>query len=228
MEEPVVKVEHLSHRYSIQWAVRDISFEIPRGGIYGLLGSNGAGKSTTMNIISGVIKQTEGQVLCFPHGKLGRNNHQGTLFPGCPDRRNTSADRLLALAEKEKFRVSRATLYNTIILLIDAGLVIKHQFGNTSQASAASDRQDVQMPFFFSGFPRPTFAGNRKKNFKRILYLCKGYFKRRRYDKTDTTYSTESNTSYHPIAFFQKHLQPRPDHSGTGAESCSDRKSFGL
>mgnify|MGYP003012965349 CR=1 FL=1 len=62
MEEPVVKVEHLSHRYSIQWAVRDISFEIPRGGIYGLLGSNGAGKSTTMNIISGVIKQTEGQV----------------------------------------------------------------------------------------------------------------------------------------------------------------------
>ena len=37
------------------------------------------------------------------------------------------------MAEKEKFRVSRATLYNTIILLIDAGLVIKHQFGNTSQ-----------------------------------------------------------------------------------------------
>ena len=37
------------------------------------------------------------------------------------------------MEEKEKFRVSRATLYNTIILLIDAGLVIKHQFGNTSQ-----------------------------------------------------------------------------------------------
>ena len=62
MKEPIVKVEHLSHRYSIQWAVRDISFEIPVRGIYGLLGSNGAGKSTTMNIISGVIKQTEGQV----------------------------------------------------------------------------------------------------------------------------------------------------------------------
>ena len=62
MEESVVKVERLSHRYSIQWAVRDISFEIPRRGIFGLLGSNGAGKSTTMNIISGVIKQTEGHV----------------------------------------------------------------------------------------------------------------------------------------------------------------------
>lgn len=62
MEEPIIKVENLSHRYNIQWAVRDISFEIPKRGIYGLLGSNGAGKSTTMNIICGVIKQTEGKV----------------------------------------------------------------------------------------------------------------------------------------------------------------------
>lgn len=37
------------------------------------------------------------------------------------------------MANEEKFRVSRATLYNTIIILIDAKLVIKHQFGNTSQ-----------------------------------------------------------------------------------------------
>ncbi len=62
MNEPIVKVEHLSHRYSIQWAIRDINFEITQKGIYGLLGSNGAGKSTTMNIISGVIKQTKGNV----------------------------------------------------------------------------------------------------------------------------------------------------------------------
>ena len=62
MKEPIVRIEHLSHRYSIQWAIRDISFELPGKGIYGLLGSNGAGKSTTMNIISGVIKQTEGKV----------------------------------------------------------------------------------------------------------------------------------------------------------------------
>ena len=63
MEEAIVKVEHLSHRYSVQWAVKDISFEIPKRGIYGLLGSNGAGKSTVMNIICGVVKQTEGNVL---------------------------------------------------------------------------------------------------------------------------------------------------------------------
>lgn len=62
MEESIVKVEHLSHRYSVQWAIRDINFEITKNGIYGLLGSNGAGKSTTMNIMCGVLKQTEGDV----------------------------------------------------------------------------------------------------------------------------------------------------------------------
>ena len=63
MEEPIVKVENLSHRYSVQWAIRDINFEITKNGVYGLLGSNGAGKSTTMNIMCGILKQTEGNVL---------------------------------------------------------------------------------------------------------------------------------------------------------------------
>lgn len=62
MEEPIVRVEHLSHRYRVQWAIRDINFEISQKGILGLLGSNGAGKSTTMNIICGVLNQTEGNV----------------------------------------------------------------------------------------------------------------------------------------------------------------------
>ncbi len=62
METPIVKVENLSHRYNIQWAIRDINFEITRNGVYGLLGSNGAGKSTTMNIMCGVLKPTEGNV----------------------------------------------------------------------------------------------------------------------------------------------------------------------
>ena len=72
MEESIVKVKHLSHRYSVQWAIRDINFEITENGIYGLLGSNGAGKSTTMNIMCGVLKQTEGEV--FIKGVSMREN----------------------------------------------------------------------------------------------------------------------------------------------------------
>lgn len=58
----ILRVEQLSHRYSNAWAIRDINFEINKTGVVGLLGSNGAGKSTTMNIICGVLNQTEGEV----------------------------------------------------------------------------------------------------------------------------------------------------------------------
>ena len=62
MGETIVEARHLSHRYATQWAIQDINFEISQRGILGLLGSNGAGKSTTMNIICGVLNQTEGEV----------------------------------------------------------------------------------------------------------------------------------------------------------------------
>src|SRR6478735_904714 len=60
--EPIVRVENLSHRYSAAWAIRNINFSINKTGVLGLLGSNGAGKSTTMNIMCGVLSQTEGNV----------------------------------------------------------------------------------------------------------------------------------------------------------------------
>lgn len=60
--ESIVKIEKLSHRYTTSWAIRDINMEISPTGIVGLLGSNGAGKSTTMNIVCGALNQTEGDV----------------------------------------------------------------------------------------------------------------------------------------------------------------------
>lgn len=58
----MLKIEGLSHKYGSSWAVRDINVEITENGVVGLLGSNGAGKSTTMNIVCGVLNQTEGRV----------------------------------------------------------------------------------------------------------------------------------------------------------------------
>ncbi len=59
----ILKTVQLSHKYSSTWAIRDINLELNQAGVIGLLGSNGAGKSTTMNIICGVLNQTEGAVL---------------------------------------------------------------------------------------------------------------------------------------------------------------------
>ncbi|WEK37516.1 MAG: ABC transporter ATP-binding protein [Candidatus Pseudobacter hemicellulosilyticus] len=60
--DPIVRIAGLSHRYNTSWAIRNINIEISRKGIYGLLGSNGAGKSTTMNILCGALNQTQGEV----------------------------------------------------------------------------------------------------------------------------------------------------------------------
>ena len=60
----IIKVEKLSHSYNggKQWAIKDLSFEFNNKGVLGLVGSNGAGKSTTMNIMCGVLNQTEGDI----------------------------------------------------------------------------------------------------------------------------------------------------------------------
>lgn len=62
MDNSIVKIQNLSHKYATQWAVRDINLDIDQKGVIGLLGSNGAGKSTIMNILCGVIKPTEGDI----------------------------------------------------------------------------------------------------------------------------------------------------------------------
>ena len=72
MSDSIVKVEKLYHRYTTQWAVQDLSFEIRERGVLGLLGANGAGKSTTMNIMCGVLNQTSGNV--FINGVNLREN----------------------------------------------------------------------------------------------------------------------------------------------------------
>ena len=59
----MVEVKNLTKEYGKKIAVDQISFEMEKGVIYGLLGSNGASKSTTMNLITGYLAPTEGEIL---------------------------------------------------------------------------------------------------------------------------------------------------------------------
>lgn len=58
----MIKVDHLSKRYGEFLAVSDLSFEAQTGETIGLLGTNGAGKSTTIQILTGQLLPTSGQV----------------------------------------------------------------------------------------------------------------------------------------------------------------------
>jgi ABC-2 type transport system ATP-binding protein len=57
---PAIDVRQLSRRFGAFTAVDDLSFDVRRGEIFGFLGSNGAGKSTTIRMLCGLLKPTSG------------------------------------------------------------------------------------------------------------------------------------------------------------------------
>jgi ABC-2 type transport system ATP-binding protein len=57
----MISVRNLTKFYGDYAAVRDVSFDVPRGAVVGFLGPNGAGKSTTMRILAGYLAATSGQ-----------------------------------------------------------------------------------------------------------------------------------------------------------------------
>lgn len=59
----MIKVENVTKKYGNFYAVRNINFEVKDGEIVGFLGRNGAGKSTTMNMITGFIEPTDGEII---------------------------------------------------------------------------------------------------------------------------------------------------------------------
>ncbi|MCG8620156.1 MAG: ABC transporter ATP-binding protein [Desulfobacterales bacterium] len=99
--EPVINVEHLCHRYGKRYIYKDLSFSIPPGKIYGLLGKNGVGKTTLTKILMGFLWPVSGRCRVF-----GEDSHAltsatrariGLLFEG------HVAYEFMSIREIEKF-----------------------------------------------------------------------------------------------------------------------------
>jgi len=59
---PAIRVRHLWHRYGNLDVIRDVSFEVERGAIFGFIGPNGAGKTTTIRVMATLLEPMAGRV----------------------------------------------------------------------------------------------------------------------------------------------------------------------
>ncbi|MEG0646285.1 MAG: ABC transporter ATP-binding protein [Bacteroides sp.] len=63
--EQIIECKNLTHYYGKRLIYQDLSFNVPKGRILGLLGKNGTGKTTTINILSGYLKPRSGECRIF-------------------------------------------------------------------------------------------------------------------------------------------------------------------
>ncbi|WP_289041345.1 ABC transporter ATP-binding protein [uncultured Zobellia sp.] len=61
----ILTVDHLTKKFGYLTAVKDLSFTIEKGNVYGILGPNGSGKSTTLGIVLNVVNRTQGDFSWF-------------------------------------------------------------------------------------------------------------------------------------------------------------------
>ena len=70
---PAIEAEGLTRRFGDFIAVNHVSFKIPKGEIFGFLGSNGCGKTTTMKMLTGLLPSTEGTAMMFGEKVTGND-----------------------------------------------------------------------------------------------------------------------------------------------------------
>ena len=73
--EPVLQIKNLTKSYGKVKAISGLNIEVFRGQVYGILGPNGSGKTTTLSILTGILEQDQGEFTWFgekPHAAIRR------------------------------------------------------------------------------------------------------------------------------------------------------------
>ncbi|HOO79526.1 MAG TPA: ABC transporter ATP-binding protein [Lachnospiraceae bacterium] len=134
----IIQIEHLAKYYQDVKAVDDISFHVSKGEMFGFLGVNGAGKSTTINMLCTLLTPTRGTV-SVDGLTLGKDNQKikykiGVVFQNnCLDKRLTVKENLLikgSLYEAEN-RKLKAQL-EKVTEILELSDVLNRRYGKLS------------------------------------------------------------------------------------------------
>ena len=67
MSEFAVEISHLTYRVKRAFTLEDLSLRVPAGSIYGFLGPNGSGKTTTIRLVLGLLRPESGAITVLGH-----------------------------------------------------------------------------------------------------------------------------------------------------------------
>lgn len=143
----IVDVRHLSVKFDDFYAVRDVSFGVQSGEIFGFLGANGAGKTTTIRVLCGLLLASSGDVIIdgehFVRGrenvikqKVGYMSQRFTLYDGLTVRENFDFAASLRSLSRAQYLSTRQRLLDFIGFQRDLSPVVRDLPGGVKQEVA--------------------------------------------------------------------------------------------
>lgn len=147
MRDYIVEVENLSVKFGDFYAVKNISFKVKKGEIFGFLGANGAGKTTTIRVLCGLLPASEGKVVIdgveFVKGKeniikqkVGYMSQHFTLYDDLSIKENMDFAAGIRKLAKDEYETRRQKLLEFIDFKQDLSTVVKDLPGGIKQEIA--------------------------------------------------------------------------------------------
>lgn len=133
----IISTENLCKQYKETTALNRVSLHIPQGSIYGLIGNNGAGKTTIIRILSGIQAPTSGKVIKPENFKIGAIIESPALYPTLSARGNLKYQLTISGYSKKEIKKKITELLSLVHLKDSKKLIMNYSLGMKQRLALA-------------------------------------------------------------------------------------------